>query len=154
VTASCGVKLVALVPVPAAVVTDSVPVAAPFGTVAVILVADATVKLADRVPNMTLLAPKKRVPAIVTEAPVTSEAGVNEVIVGATRETRVNDPVLVAVPTGADVFVTLTGPLVAACGQANCSVFVPCFSTAAGTPFAETVELELNPEPLSVTVVP
>jgi hypothetical protein len=46
VTDSSGVKLVALVPVSTAVVTDRAPGFAPFGTVVVMLVDEATLKLA------------------------------------------------------------------------------------------------------------
>jgi hypothetical protein len=104
---SSGVKPVALVPVPAAVVTDSAPGGAPFGTVAVTLVGEATAKLAACVPKRTMLAPLKLVPVIVTEAPVMSDVGVNELIVGATCAVLTNDAAVVTVPTGADVFVTL-----------------------------------------------
>jgi hypothetical protein len=103
-----GVKLVVLVAVPAAVVTEIAPALVPSGTVAVISVGDTTVKLAGRVPNLTLLAPLKLVPVSVTGLPLISEAGVNDVIVGATLGVTVNDPELVAVPADGDVLVTLS----------------------------------------------
>jgi hypothetical protein len=56
---SVGVKLVELVPVPAAVVTLIAPTVAPLGTVALICVADKTLNTAARLPNFTALAPLK-----------------------------------------------------------------------------------------------
>src|SRR5690242_17849571 len=64
------VKLEVLVPVPLAVVTAILPVTAPAGTVTVICVAEFTVKLlAARPPKVTLVAPVKLVPVIVTVVP-------------------------------------------------------------------------------------
>jgi hypothetical protein len=81
---SVGVKLAELVPVPAAVVIEIVPVAAPFGTAAVICVADTTANWAALVPNFTAVAPLKFVPVIVTVLPVIADVGENELTVGAT----------------------------------------------------------------------
>jgi len=65
----------------------------------------------------------------------------------------VNDPAVVTVPTGADVFVTLIGPLVPDTGQVIFSSVGLSLSTAAGAPFACTTALGVNPEPVIVTVV-
>ena len=81
---SVGVKLAELVAVATAVVTEILPAVAPFGTVAVILIPDATVNTAAVFPNFTMLAPLRLVPLIVTVLPVMPDAGVNELIVGAT----------------------------------------------------------------------
>jgi hypothetical protein len=77
------VKLLPLVPVPAAVVTLIGPVVAPAGTVAVIAVADATEKAALTPLNVTAVAPVKLVPLIDTEVPTGPNAGVKLVTVGA-----------------------------------------------------------------------
>lgn len=58
------VKSIALVPVPAAVVTEIRPVVAPVGTVAVIWVADTKVNVAATLLNFTAVAPVKFVPLI------------------------------------------------------------------------------------------
>ena len=85
VTDSVGVKLLALVAVPAAVVTEIVPAVAPFGTVAVICVPpEFTVYDGDASPwNFTLLAPLKYDPEIITELPVIPLVGEKPEIVGA-----------------------------------------------------------------------
>src|SRR5207245_329688 len=103
------VKLVALVPVPAVVVTDIGPVSAVLGTVALIEVADSTVKDAACPLNFTEVAPIKPLPLIVTIVPAVPEAGLKDVIFVKT----VNDEVLVAVPSGV---VTVIGPLAAVLG--------------------------------------
>ena len=77
------VKLWELQSVPPGVVTQIFPVVAPLGTVAVIWVDEAPVKVvADVPPNVTAVAPVRFVPVIVTIVPVGPEVGVNEVIVG------------------------------------------------------------------------
>src|SRR5436190_2076180 len=76
------VKLAALLAVPSEVVTLIGPLVAPAGTVAVIAVAEPTVKL-ELVPlNSTALAPVKLVPLIVTLAPTGPLPGVKLVMVG------------------------------------------------------------------------
>src|SRR5437588_9847751 len=62
-----GVKLVELVPVPAAVVTEIGPATAPLGTLALSWVGERTVKPdAATPPNLTLLAPLRYVPVMIT----------------------------------------------------------------------------------------
>src|SRR5256885_13275473 len=70
------VKLPALFAVPPEVVTLIGPLVAPAGTVAVIAVAELTVKLALVPLNSTALAPVKFVPLIVTLVPTGPLAGV------------------------------------------------------------------------------
>lgn len=77
------VKFDVLVAVPPAVVTLMGPVVAPVGTVAVILVAELTMKVALTPLNLTEVAPVKFVPVIVTLDPTGPDVGENEVIVGA-----------------------------------------------------------------------
>src|SRR5947207_3087177 len=76
------VKLPALLAVPPGVVTLIGPLVAPAGTVAVIAVAEPTVKLALVPLNSTAEAPVKLVPLMVTLAPTGPLAGVKLVIVG------------------------------------------------------------------------
>src|SRR2546425_8819188 len=76
------VKLLALVAVPAGVVTLIRPVVAPLGTVAEIEVAEVTVKLALVPLNVTAVAPVKFVPVIVTEGPPGPLIGLHLVNVG------------------------------------------------------------------------
>jgi hypothetical protein len=78
------VKLVALMTVPAGVVTLILPVAAPAGTGAVILAEELTVKVADVVLNFTAVAPVKFAPLMVTLVPTVPLVGVKLVIRGAT----------------------------------------------------------------------
>src|SRR5947208_9885184 len=96
VNVTVTVKLFVLVAVPPGVVTLSGPVVAPVGTVAWIVVAEVTVKLALTPLNVTVVAPVKLVPLIVTLVPTGPLVGVKLVIVGGL--TTVNEPALVAVP--------------------------------------------------------
>jgi len=77
-------KDVALVAVPPGVVTEIAPSVAPLGTLAVIVVAELTVKLAVVPLNLTLVAPVKLVPLTVTLVPTGPLAGEKPEIVGAT----------------------------------------------------------------------
>ena len=80
---SVTVKFEALVPVPAGVMTEILPVTAPVGTVALIWVPDTNVTVAEAVaPNLTVAPGTKLVPLIVTVLPVIPEVGVNELTVG------------------------------------------------------------------------
>src|SRR6266480_1358738 len=76
------VKLAALLAVPSEVVTLIGPLETPAGTVAVIAVAEPTVKLALVPLNSTALAPVKLVPLMVTLAPTGPLPGVKLVMVG------------------------------------------------------------------------
>ena len=86
-----------LVAAPPGVVTPTLP-EAPAPTVAVIWVALFTVnEVAAVPPKVTVVAPVKLVPVMVTLVPAMPDIGVNEVIVGA--ETKVN-PAFAAAPPG------------------------------------------------------
>jgi hypothetical protein len=106
------VKLLADVAVPPGVVTEIFPVVDPTGTVVVICVALATVKVAAVPLNLTDVAPVKLVPVMVTPIPICPLAGVKVVIVG---EDEVTVKLLadVAVPPGV---VTVIFPVVAPAG--------------------------------------
>jgi hypothetical protein len=104
-------KLVELVAVPAGLVTLILPVVAPIGAVAVIDVAETTVKVIALTPlKLTAVAPVKFVPVMETDAPTAPLVGVNDEMVGALNPVTVKLLALVAVPAGAT---TLIGPLVA-----------------------------------------
>src|SRR5436309_10973560 len=77
------VKLLPLVAVPPAVVTEIAPDDEQFGTVAVICVLLLTVNDADWPLNFTLVAPVKLVPVMVTLEPVPPLAGEKPEMVGA-----------------------------------------------------------------------
>ena len=99
-----------LVAVLTGVVTEIRAVTMPEGAVAVIWVAEFTVKLAAaRLPNLTAVAPVKFRPVMTTDVPAAPPAGVKLVIYGPT----VKVPVLVTVPPGA---VTAIVPVVAPVG--------------------------------------
>jgi hypothetical protein len=71
------------VAVPPGVVTLTLPVV-PLATTAVMVVASTTVyEVAAEPPKLTVVAPVKLVPVMVTVAPVAADVGVNEVILGA-----------------------------------------------------------------------
>ncbi len=86
------VKLPELVEVPPGVVTLILPVVAPEGTVAVILLAELIVKVALVPSNFTEVAPVKFEPLIVTEVPTGPLFGLNPEMVGA--PVTVNVPVV------------------------------------------------------------
>ena len=102
-------KLLALVAVPAGVVTLIVPVVAPAGTVAVILVAELTRERGRGAVELDGGRAVKFAPLMTTLVPTAPLVGVNPVIRGAT----VKLVALVAVPPGV---VTVIGPVVAFAG--------------------------------------
>ena len=82
------VKLVALVPVPAALVIAIDPEVALLGTVARIWPSESKTKLAVAPLKVTLLTPVKWLPLIVTAVPILPLLGVNELIVGASTRLK------------------------------------------------------------------
>jgi hypothetical protein len=98
------VKFAALVAVPPAVVTEILPVVAPDGTVAVILVDEFTAKDDETLLNLTAVVvkpdPEKFVPLIVTDEPAGPEIGENELMVGLGGVVTLKLLELVAVPPG------------------------------------------------------
>jgi hypothetical protein len=102
-------KLLVLVAVPKGVVTETGPVEAAAGTVAVIWVEELTVNGAIAPLNRTDVAPVSAVPVIATLVPTGALVGLKPVIAGAT----VKLPALVAVPPGV---VTEIGPVGAPAG--------------------------------------
>ena len=114
VGAATKVKVPADVPVPFGVVTLTVTAPVPAGDVAVIWVAEFTVKLVAAVaPNLTAVAPVKPVPVMTTLVPpvVGPDVGASPVTVGAGK--KVNVPAEVPVPPTV-VTLTVTAPVPAA----------------------------------------
>src|SRR5213592_2425667 len=146
------VKALALTPVPAVVVTLSLPVVAPLGTVACIWVSESTVTRVAGVPfKATWVAPgTKFVPVRVTAVPTGPLVGVNELIVGGNPVT-VKALALSTEPAGV---VTLILPLVAPPGTLVLIwVSVPPFKLA-GVPFKATWVAPVKFVPVMVTPVP
>ncbi len=103
-------------PVPPAVVTESVPLVAPVGTVMLIEVAESTLITTLVVPMVAAVTPPRLVPVMVMTVPTAPEAGVKLVIWGATWiGVTVKLPAEVPVPAG---LVTLMTPVVAVAGTA------------------------------------
>src|SRR5882762_5552727 len=143
------VKLLALLAVPPGVVTLIGPVVAPDGTVAVIAVAEFTVKLALVPLNSTDVAPVKFVPLMVTLVPTGPLPGVKLVMVGGL--TNVKLPVLLAVPPAV---VTLIGPVVAPAGTVAVIAVAEFTVKLALVPLNRTAVAPVKFVPLIVTVVP
>src|SRR5437762_4502809 len=93
------VKLLALLAVPLGAMTPIEPVVAPAGTVAVIVVAEPTVKLALVPLNSTAVAPVKFVPLIVTLVPTGPLAGAKLVIVGGLETVTVTGSDVHSIPS-------------------------------------------------------
>ncbi|HYR17113.1 MAG TPA: hypothetical protein VEQ67_23290, partial [Mycobacterium sp.] len=143
------VKLPVLLAVPPEVVTLIGPVAAPAGTVAVIAVAELTVKLALVPLNRTALAPVKFVPLMVTLVPTGPVVGVKLEIVGGL--TNVKLPVLLAVPPAV---VTLIDPLEAPAGTVAVIVVAEFTVKLALVPLNSTDVAPVKFVPLMLTLVP
>src|SRR5205814_8803987 len=143
------VKLAALLAVPSEVVTLIGPLVAPAGTVAVIAVAEPTVKLALVPLNSTALAPVKLVPLIVTLVPTGPLPGVKLVIVG--EWMSVEQGALLAVPPGV---VTLIGPLVCPAGTVAVIAVAELTVKLALTPLNSTAVAPLKLLPLILPLVP
>jgi hypothetical protein len=107
-------KSAVLVTVPPPTVTLILPVVAPVGTVAVICVAESTVKLvALTLLKLTAVAPVKPVPVIFTTVPTGPKVGVKDVMVAQAAATVKSAVLVAAVPTPVS---TLTFPVVALLG--------------------------------------
>jgi hypothetical protein len=136
---------------PPGVVTQIFPVVAPVGTVAVIFVAESTVKFAETPWNVTLVAPVKFVPVIVTDVPTGPEVGEKEVTIGLAEAVTVKLWELVAVPSGV---VTLIGPVVAPEGTVDVMVVFEFAVNVADTPLNVTLVAAMRSVPVIVTDVP
>jgi hypothetical protein len=144
------VKVVDEVAAPLGVVTEIFPVVAAAGTVVVICVALATLKVAAEPLKATAVAPVKFVPPIVTLVPAAPLEGEKLVIVGA-GDVTVKALVELAVPPGA---VTINMPLVAFAG----TVAVICVALetvkVADAPLKERAVAPVRFDPVMVMLVP
>jgi hypothetical protein len=144
------VKLLELYPVPSEVVTLILPVEAPNGTTAMIVVLLTTVTVRAGLPlKATSVTPLNLVPVIVTGVPTVPSEGVNPVIVGGYL--TVNDPALWPVPAAV---VTLIRPVVAPEGTVALISVDDSTVKPAEVPLNFTAVAPLKPLPLMVTEVP
>src|SRR5204863_526112 len=125
------------------------PLVAPAGTVAVIAVAELTVKLALVPLNSTAEAPVKLVPLMITLVPTGPLPGVKLVIVGGLIAVNLLS-LLAALP----VLVTLIGPLVAPAGTVAVIAVAELTVKLALVPLNSTAEAPVKLVPLMVTLVP
>jgi len=125
------------------------PVAAPAGTVAVIALAEFTVKPALVPLNRTAVAVVKLVPLIVTLVPTGPLAGAKLAIVGGLITVKL--PALLAVPAG---LVTLIGPVAAPAGTVAVIALAEFTVKLALVPLNRTAVAPVNFVPLIVTLVP
>jgi hypothetical protein len=141
--------------VTAQVLTVFTPVLAPFGTVALIDVSEATANVVAVTPlNVTLLAPVKCVPVIDTVVPIGPLVGVNDEIVGAAGGVVVTVKAVVLVPVP-PLVVTAIGPVVAPPGTvALIAVSEATENVAAVVPLKVTLLAPVKPEPTIDTLVP
>ncbi len=152
VTVAVTVKLETLVAAPHGLATWIFPVVAPSGTVAEIEVAEATLNVAATPLNLTLVAPLKPLPAMVTVFPVAALVGVKLEIDGGMDGVTVNDEALVPVP---EAVVTATRPVVAPLGTvARSCVAETTVKAVAATPLKRTALAPEKYVPLIVTDVP
>jgi len=135
-------------------VTTTLPVIAPLGTVAVMLVALHIVGVAETPLNVTVLDPwlvPKFAPAIVTEVPMAPEFGVTLEMLGGMKTIKFT-ALLAKLPT-----VTITLPVEAPAGTGTMMVVAAQFMGVAMVPLKVTVLLpwvEPKFRPEIVTVVP
>jgi hypothetical protein len=141
------VKSDELVAVPAEVVTVIFPVVAPAGTVAVTLVEELKVKVAEAPLNVTDVAPVKLAPVIATVFPTGPLAGVKPVIRGATVKLVELVAVLPAV-------VTLIGPVVALAGTVAVICVLESTWKVDDTPLNFSAATPVKAVPVIVTLSP
>jgi hypothetical protein len=151
-TATPTVNAVALVAVPPGVVTLIMPVEAPGGTVAVMLVGPFTTnQFAGAVLNRTDVAPFKVVPVMVTKVPTGPIAGVKLVILGAGM--NANPEGLLAIPP---FVVTEISPVVLVL-LGTTAVMLVSFTTeklVAATVLKVTAVAVVKADPVRVTTPP
>lgn len=152
-----GVVTVKVTPLldPPAVVTTTLPVDAPVGTVASMVVLFQLVAVAGIPLNVTVLDPwttPKFVPVMTTDVPTGPEEGLTVVIAGTGGGVVVTVngmPLLANPPT-----VTTTLPVVAPAGTVTTMLVGLQLVTVAGVPLKVTVPPDPKFDPLMVTVVP
>jgi len=137
-------------------VTTTLPVVAPLGTVALILVALQRVNVVAAIPlNFTVLVPwvdPKFVPVIVTTVPIVPEVGAKVVIVGVGGTVKVT-PLLATPPT-----VTTTVPVAALEGTVAVMLVALQFVNTVAAPLPNVTVLvpwlDPNPLPAMITLLP
>jgi hypothetical protein len=153
-TTAKSVALVAVVVVLKVFVTLILPVVAPVGTVAVIDVAEFSVKVAFVLLNLTAVVQPKFVPVMVTLVPMGPLVGVKLVMVGAAGRpapTTKTEALSVSAPG----VMTSILPVVAAAGtDAVAVVSLTKASFVEETPLNSTSVMPVNPVPVIVTAVP
>ncbi len=138
----------ARVPVPPRVVTLTVP-DVPLATTAVMFVTLTTLnEVAAVPPKLTVVAPVRLVPVMVTVAPVPADAGVKEVMVGKPKNAN---PARVAVPPGV---VTLTLPVAPFATTAVMLVALPTLNDEAAVSPKLMAVAPVKLVPVMVTVSP
>ncbi len=143
-------KELAEVAVPPGVVTEIVPLVAPFGTVAEIWLASVTENAAVVPLNFTPVAPVKFAPVTVTLVPVCPLVGEKLVIVGAAKLT-VKLLAEVAVPCGVAIEIF---PVIAALGTVAVTLVALTTVNVAAAPPIVTEVAPLKCVPVTVTKVP
>ena len=147
--AGINVKLLEELAVPPGVVTDIIPVV-PLATTAVMLVALTTVKeLAAVPPKLTVVAPVKSVPVMVTVSPVAADVGVNELMLGAGINVKLLEEL--AVPPGVVIDIV---PLVPLATTAVMLVALTTVKEVAAVPPKLTAVAPVKSVPVMVTVSP
>lgn len=144
-------KSVALVAVPAGLVTVIFPVLAPSGTVTVMDVAFNTVKLVAVIPlNVIAVTPVKFVPVSVTTCPIRLFKGVKEASVGCRKITK--SDALIPVPKE---LVTMIFPVVAPGGMVTVSdVGLTTVKIVAAIPLNVIAVVPVKFNPVRVTSCP
>jgi hypothetical protein len=145
------VKLPALIPVPAGLVTETGPLVVPAATVAVIWRSESIVKPAAGVPlKATAVAVLKPLPELTTSVPTGPEVGANELTAGALPTKKL--AALAPLPAG---FATEIGPVVAPAGTfAWIWVGESTTNPGAEVPLKLTDVAPVKPLPVIVTWVP
>ena len=134
---------------PLSVVTTTLPVVAPAGTLVVICVAEFTVNVAVVPLSVTPVAPARLAPVSTTVVPAVPAVGLSALMVGAGVVTVKARPLLV--PPGV---VTVTLPVLAPAGTVAV-ICVPAFTVnAAAAPLKLTVVAPVKLVPVSTTLVP
>jgi hypothetical protein len=140
-------KTAELSPVQFVVVTLIRPVFAPAGTVALMEVAEISVKAALTFPNLTSMVPRKFRPLIVTTVPTGPLGGVKPVTLGPTLKLIE----LMSVPFGVT---TVTGPLFAPLGTVAVIELSELTLNCEAMPLNLTTVAPVKPVPSIVTLAP
>ncbi|GAA4362037.1 hypothetical protein GCM10023185_29600 [Hymenobacter saemangeumensis] len=138
-------------PVPSAVVTQISPVGAPAGasTVRLVLVLLVMGAVTATPPKVTLVAPPRLLPVMVTLVPAGPAVGVKLLTTGTVLITKL--PALLAVPWGV---VRLMGPVLAPAGTVAVRLVLVTLENTAARPLNCTLLVPVRLVPVMVTLVP